>query len=183
MSSDNPTPSYPVQSDERVSTVMIYTNDQLVWGEVVTKESIRVSTWLRSSSIPQYIILHNANLVRFHGSGMTKPQAHKEFFLPTNQVLAFHLKPPAMDPLDYDPNEPMRKLSPTTVLIGWFRFDGFIRMSTHTNLDRFLDVGKEDFMSFYDMTITNSAVQTMAAIKTPFALIRSRGVLFSSKDA
>lgn len=182
MTSVQPTPSYPVLLDERVSTVMIYTTDYLIWGEVVTKTSIRISTWLRSSSVPQYIYMHDANLLRLGGTAAPRPQVFKEFFLPSNQVVAFHLKPPAADPVDYDPNEPMRKMSPTTALIGWFRFDGFVRMSTHTNLERYLDVSKEDFMSFYDITITNLAIPSMTPIKTPFALLRGHGTLFSSKE-
>lgn len=174
--------SYHVEPDERVSTVMLYTESYLIWGEVVTKTSIRISTWLRSASVPQYIFVHDANLLRLGGAGTPRPQVYKEFFLPSNQVLAFHLKPPAADPLDYDPNEPMRKMSPTTILIGWFRFDGFVRMSTHTNLERFLDVGKEEFMGFYDITITNLAIPGMAPIKTPFALLRGHGAMFSSKE-
>jgi len=182
MTTQNP-PSFPVAPDEKVSTVMIYTADNLIWGEVVTKVGIRVSTWLRSQSIPQYIYVHNANLMRFGASGALKPQVFKGLHLPSRQVLAFHLRPPASDPLDYDPNEPMRKMSPTLALVGWFRFDFNVRMSTHTDLDRFLDVGKEDFMGGYDATITNLAVPNMNPIRTPFTLIRGNRVMFSYKEA
>ncbi len=182
MTTANP-PSFPVAPDEKVSTVMIYTTDSLIWGEVVTKTGIRVSTWLRSQSIPQYINIHNANLVRFGPTGALKPQIYKSLQLPSKQVLAFHLRPPASDPVDYDPSEPMRKMSPTLALVGWFRFDFLVRMSSHTDLDRFLDVSKEDFAGVYDATITNLVVPNMTPIRTPYTLIRSAGVMFSSKES
>ena len=84
--------------------------------------------------------------------------------------------------MDYDPNEPQRKMLPTTALIGPFRFDGFLRMSTHTNLERFLDVSKEAFTSMYDLVITQPTIPSMGAIKVPIALIRNETVLFSPRE-
>lgn len=175
-------PAYHLNPDEKVSTVMVYTNDHLMWGDVVTKTGIRVSTWLRSQSIPQYIYLHNANILRFSASGASKPQFYKGLHIPSSQVIAFHLKPPASDPIDYDPQEPMRKMAPTIALLGWFKFEFAVRMSTHTDLERFLDVVKEAFTGVYDVVITNLSVPNMGVIRTPFALIRGNTAIFSSKE-
>jgi hypothetical protein len=174
--------SYHLNPDEKVSNVMIYTADHLIWGDVITKTGIRVSTWLRSQAIPQYIFLHNANILRFSVSGALKPQFYKGLHIPSAQVIAFHLKPPASDPIDYDAQEPMRKMSPTLALVGWFRFEFTMRMSTHTDLERFLDVTKEAFTGVYDVVITNLAVPNMSIIRVPFAMIRGNAVMFSSKE-
>ena len=171
---------YTVQSDEKVTTVMLYTENQLVWGEVITKGAVRVSTWLRTPSLPQFFYIHDANLLRFGVGNGPKPQSYASLHLPSSQIIAFHIRPPAQDPLDYDPKEPMRKMEPVTVLVGWFRFDGFLRMSTHTDLEHYLDVAKELFTSLYDVTISQSSSQSAGVMRVPYVLIRNANAMYSS---
>jgi hypothetical protein len=173
--------SYPIPAGEKISSIMAYTMNLLVWGEVLTKEAIRASTWLRTPAIPQYIFIHDAQVMNFAGSSLPKPVFFRELHLPSSQVIAFHIKPPTFDPLDYDPNEPMRKMEPATALVGTFRFDGFLRMSTQTSIDRFLDVSKETFTALYDLEITQPLIPSMKPIRVPFALLRSDFVLFSPR--
>lgn len=171
--------AYQLKDGEKVSSVMIYTNERLVWGEVITMEAIRVSTWLRTPAIPQFMCVYDAHELRFGSSETPRPQSFQELYLPSAQIIAFHIKPPGRDPLDYDPNEQMRKMEPTTALVGWFRFDGFLRMSTQTNVSRFLDVSKETFTALYDIDITQPAMPALGVVRTPFALLRTDNVWFS----
>ena len=182
MPSEGETPTYQIQDGEKITSAMAYTDSHLIWGEVVTKEVVRVSTWLRTPAIPLFIFFHNAHVITFSGP-TPKPQSFTELHVPSSQVLAFHVKPPAQDPLDYDPNEPMRKMEPTTALVGHFRFDGYLRMSTHTDIERYLDVSKETFTTMYDVEISQPAFPTMRAIHVLFVLVRSERVLFSRRTA
>ncbi|MFM8321232.1 MAG: hypothetical protein ACKOC5_09985 [Chloroflexota bacterium] len=179
---NQPAAAVPVGSDEQISSVMIYTSDQLIWGEVVTKVSLRVSNWLRTQAIPQFIQIFNAHTIRLSATGATRPQAYSNLLLPSNQVLAFHLRPPTSDPLDYDPKEPMRKMAPTLAMVGLFNFTGTIRMSTHTDLRRYLEVTKESFVGMYDIAITTPVASNLGPIHIPFALLREGGVIFSSLE-
>jgi hypothetical protein len=171
-----------LQPGDKLSSVIIYTSDMLVMGDVVTKEAVRVSTWLRTASIPQFICIFDAKLLQL-GGGAPRQLSFDELRLPSAQVNAFHLKPPAQDALDYDPNEPMRQMLPVSALIGSFRFDGVLRMSTQTNLNRFLDVAKEVFVSMYDITITNPSLSNMGPMRIPFALLRMACAQFASRAA
>ena len=173
---------YIVNGGEKITAVMAYTESLLILGDVITKESIRISTWLRTQAIPQFISLHNAQVIKF-GSGVAKPQTFDHLHLPSSQVIAFHMKPPTSDPLDYDPAEPMRKMEPVTALIGWFRFDGFIRMSTQTDLERFLEVSREDFTTLYDIEISQTAMSTMGILRVPLALVRTVSTIFAQRRA
>jgi hypothetical protein len=173
--------SYHVEQGEKVTSVMIYTQDLFLWGEVVTKEAVRVSTWLRTAAVPRYIFLHDARIMLFAIGGPPKTQLFNELHLPSSQVVVFHLKPPANDPLDYDPQEPMRKMEPVTAIVGSFRFDGDLRMSTQTSLDRFLDVAKETYSSLYDVSISNPVLSAMGVIRVPQVLLRGEMVLFSPR--
>jgi hypothetical protein len=180
MANESEKRSYTTADDENITAVMAYTDKLLIWGNVITKKALRVSTWLRTQAVPQFIWLHDATILEFSG-GAPKTQTFSELFLPSSLVLAFHIKPPASDPLDYDPNEPMRKMTPATALIGWFRFDGYLRMSTHTELERFLDVSKETFISIYDLAISQPSLPSMGVIRVPMALIRSVSAIYAAR--
>ncbi len=172
----------PTEWDEKIASVMIYTPDALLWGDIVIKSGIRVSTWLRTQGVPQFIHIFNANRIRFAATGSARPLAMAEMYLPSSEVVAFHLKPPAADPVDYDPKEPNRKMVPISAYVGWFRFNGFLRMSNVTDIDRYLDVAKEPYIPVYDLTITNLSVPNMAAIQTPYALVRGRDTSFATRE-
>jgi len=92
------------------------------------------------------------------------------------------LLPPASEPLDYDPNEPHRKMEPVSALLGFFRFDGLMRMSTHTTLGQYLEVTKETFTPFYEVEITNLAIPALKAVRVSYALVRQDASLFATRS-
>jgi hypothetical protein len=183
MAASDKSRSFTLDEGEKVTSVMIYNNQVMAWGEVVTKEAIRVSTWMRTPMIPQYITLHEAQVLTMSGGTPAKPQSFRSLYLPSSQVIAFHIMPPARDPLDYEPNEPHRKMEPATALIGSFRFDGLLRMSTQTDLGRYLDVTKEAFTAFYEVEITNLNIAAMGVIRTSYVLLRRDHVMFSPRQS
>ncbi len=170
--------SYQIQPDEKITSVMAYTADHLVWGEVVTKQAVRVSTWLRTIAMPEFITIHEACVVIFSAGSALKTQLFRELYLPSSLVIAFHMRPPAQDPLDYDPQEKMRKMEPATALVGPFRFECKLRISEQTNLERFLETNKQVFTALYDVEITQPSGSSVAPIRAPFALVRPEKVLF-----
>jgi hypothetical protein len=79
---------YTLAADEKTSLVLAYTGTTLVRGEVVTKQSIRVSTWLRMDPAPEYMHLLKAQVLDLLG-GQVRSSAHTEIFLPTAQGSGF----------------------------------------------------------------------------------------------
>lgn len=172
---------YTLGEDEKATPVMIYTDSSLLVGEVVTKKVIRVSTWMRTPMVPQYIALYTAQIIDLSSGTTPKSQSFGEIFLPSHRVVAFHMRPPESDPMDYDPDEPMRRMEPITAIIGAFRFDGSVRMSTQTNLESYLDVIKETFTSIYDIQVTSPNIPALKPFNIPFALLRRDRVLFAPR--
>jgi len=165
--------------DEKLTQVMVYTASSLIVADVITKKIIRVSTWLRTPMVPQFITLHTAQVIDF-GSG-SKPMHFNALYLPASAVIAFHMRPPASDPLDYETNEPMRKMEPAAALVGPFRFDGTIRMSTQTDLERYLEVTKETFTAIYDIQISPLNSLAIKPFRVPYALLRRDLVSFAHR--
>jgi hypothetical protein len=162
--------------EEKLATVMVYTNTMLARGDVITKENARVSIWLRTQGVPNYIHLHKAQVISFAG-GTPKTFSFAELFIPTVQVSAFHLAPPAQDPMDYDPSEQNRMMQPMDVMIGSFVLKGKIRISMQTDVATSLDVMRALWLSIYDAEIANPYLPQFN-VKAPMLLVNSNHVLF-----
>jgi len=163
--------------DEKSTLVMIYTQNSLARGEVVTRESVRVSIWLRTDGAPRFFHLHNANML-FFGSGPARSSNHTEVYIPTAMVSAFHIAPPAQDPLDYDEDEKNRADEIVSAAVGTFIFKGRIRYSAQSGLAASMEMTL-NWMSMYDVEITNPNLPQMPAIHVPMLLLNPSQITFS----
>ena len=151
--------------DEKSTLVMVYTHDTLVRGEVVTKQSVRVSIWLRTDGAPHYFHFLNAQKL-FFGAGPVKSSTHSEIYVPVAEVIAFHIVPPASDSMDYEEGEKNRAVQQVTVGVGSFIFKGSLRFSAQTGLNSSLEM-VHGWMSLYDTEITNPGLPQMPALTVP----------------
>jgi hypothetical protein len=180
MAAPAPNKPYTLGEYEKAATVMVYTHNSLIRGDVVVKEAIRVSTWLRTQSAPDFLHIYGAQVVLFAG-GPPQSLSFPEYHMATPQVLVFHLAPPAKDPLDYDASEPNRKMEPLTVLVGGFRMNGSVRMATATTLGKHIELAKEVFTSIYDLEISNPALPSLGVMRVPFAMVRGAAVALAAR--
>jgi hypothetical protein len=165
-----------LESDEKIAMVMVYTNNMLARGEVVAKENARVSIWLRTQGVPNYIHLYKPQVISFLGA-TPKSFSFSEMFIPTLEVVAFHLAPPAQDPLDYDAGEANRMMQPLDVMIGSFLLKGKIRISMQTDVSTSLDVMRASWMSVYDVDISNPYLPQFN-VHAPMLLVNPNHVNF-----
>jgi hypothetical protein len=169
---------YTLASDEKASGVTIYTQNTLVRGEAVTKQSTRVSSWLRTEGAPEYLHLLKPQVIDVNGSE-ARMVSYSEMYLPTAQVIAFHLNPPARDPTDYDESEKNRVMQPITVLVGTFVFNGVIRISNQVDLGTSITSARTVWMSIYDVKISNPLLLQMGEVQVPMLVVRPGQVGFA----
>ena len=181
MSENRAAKSYTLAVDEKVTPAMVYTLTSLAWGDMITKELIRVKTWLRTNMAPIYLSLHDARVLQVGGAGTARPWAFSEFHVPTAHAIAFHLLPPAPELLEPDPLEPNRKMEPVTALAGLFRFDGFVRMANLSKLGSYLDVTKETFLALYDVEVSHPATPSLGVMRIPYVLVRQEMAMFTAR--
>ena len=161
--------------DDKSTMVMVYTHNMLARGEVVTKQGVRVSTWLRTQGMPEYIHLIKPNVIHF-GSGTIKTLNYAELYVPVTTVIAFHLAPPATEPLDYAEDEKNRVQVPVTCLPGTFQFKGSLRISTLATLSTSIELAHSDWLSVYDSDVTNLSMPQMPPMRVQMLLINPRQV-------
>lgn len=166
----------PLAPDEKTATVMVYTQNMLARGELVVKENTRVSIWLRTQGVPNYIHLFKPQVISFGGTP-PRPLAFSEVYIPVTQVIGFHLVPPAHDPMDYDAAEVNRIMQPLEVIVGTFLIKGHIRVSTQAELATSLDVMRAAWVSIYDADISNPYLPQFS-MQVPMLLVNPNQVSF-----
>ena len=166
----------PLASDEKTALVMLYTRNMLVRGDLVVKENARVSIWLRTQGVPNFIHIVNPNVILMEGTP-PKSLAYPEIFVPTAEVIAFHLVPPVNESLDYDSSETNRMMQPVNLLVGSFMMRGKLRISTQADLATYLDVSHSAWMSVYDADINNPYLPQFN-IHVPMLLVSPNHVSF-----
>ena len=164
----------PLASDEKIALVMVYTPNMLVRGEVIVKESLRVSIWLRTQGIRNYVHILEPQIILFGGAS-PKTLQYSEIFVPIEKVLAFHLAPPAHEPLDYDEDETNRMMQPVDLVVGTFLMKANLRISTQTDVATNLDISSTAWMSIYDAAVSNPYLPQFSA-QAPMLLVNPGGV-------
>ncbi len=156
---------------------MVYARNQLIWGETVMKKTIRFLTLMRTPMRPSYIVLYQAKVLPY---GVQSPTAFPVVHIPITEVLAVHPAPPEQEPYDYDTGEKNRKFEPVTVLLGDFRMDGKMRISTHTNVTQTLDVAKEPYLAVYDVSVSSLSSPDRKPLRTRMAVVRHTGAVLAA---
>ena len=169
---------YILRPDEKTTPVMLYTQESLVRGDVVTKQSVvRVNIWLRTDGAPMYMHLLKPQVLVFGGSPV-KSLSYSEIYYPTTQLIGFHLMPPTEEPLDYEPSEANRMMEPVEAVVGTFVMKGRIRISTQTEIGVSLELARVAWLSLYDAVITNPYLPQMPPMHVPLVLLNPSHVAF-----
>jgi hypothetical protein len=164
-----------ISPDDKKTVVMIYTQNMLVHGEVVTKQGVRVSTWLRTVGVPEYIHLFTPKVILF-GSGAVKNFSYNEIFVPVTSLIAFHLAPPATDPMDYGQDETNRVMAPVTVLVGTFIFKGHLRISSKADVSTTIELAHSAWLSLYDVDISNPFMPQMQPMHVAMLVVNPKQI-------
>lgn len=167
--------------EEKSSVVMAYTQTGLVRGEIVTRDSVRLNTWFRTDSAPDFLHLHQLQWLQASG-GTVKPLTYAELLLPVSLVIGFHLAPPSQEPLDYNAVEDNRINKPVTILMGLFVVAGSIRASAQTDLVTNLQISHSPWLSVYEAVISSPQLPQMPPLHVPMMLVRPAQVAFVPKN-
>lgn len=164
--------------DEKTTPVMLYTAAGAIRGELVTKSAVRVTTFLRTEGAEGHLRLLRAQMLLFYGGPHS--QSFTELSWPTCDILAFHLLPPAVEPLDYDESEKNRVMQPVMLLVGTFHFAGKLRISSASDLATSLAAVRTGWMSVYEVSIKNPLLPQMNPLQVPMAVVRPARVGLAS---
>ena len=167
---------YALKPDEKTTKVMIYSLTSLVRGELINKENVRVSTWLRTEGVPEFIHILRAQVLYLTANPF-KTVNYPDLLYPSGQIIAMHIVPPASDPPDYDASEQMRMMQLITILLGTFTIKGKLRISTKSDVITSLESARAVWTSIYEADISNPYLPQLA-LQAPMMLVRTSQVGF-----
>jgi hypothetical protein len=168
---------YVLGSEEKTSFIVAYTSNGLIRGEIVTRENVRLNTWFRTESAPDYLHLYKVQWLQAV-AGAIKPLAYNELLLPVSLVIGFHVVPPSQEPLDYDAREDNRVNKSTTISMGLFVVNGNVRISAKTDLVTNLQITHSPWISVYDAEVSSPHLPQMPPLHVPMLLVRPTHVGF-----
>lgn len=171
--------TYNLEPGDKVTPVSLYLAQSVISGDFVSREVMRVSTWLRTPGLPEFWSIFGATMVRA-GGGAVETLKLDEAYFPVGQVLAMHIVPPAAEKLDVDPTELNRVLVPVSLVAGHIRIDGALRMPGHLTLGKQMGVMREPFTMVHEATVTSS-LQPGVATQVPAVLVRGSAFVFAAR--
>ncbi len=161
---------YSLAPDEKTSPVMVYSHHALAHGELVTKEHIRINTFLRGENAPDHLRLLKTQYLELSG-GQPRSTFFPEFYFPVTQAICIHLVPPAQEPLDYEINETNRLMKPVVLLIGSFMAKARTRVSSQVDFGTGL-AAAHAWLSVYEAEINNPSLSQMPVLHVPMMIVR-----------
>jgi len=167
---------YTLAPDEKATTVVVYSPNKMIHGDLVTKQNTRVSL-LPRIGMPGYLHFLKTEVL-FFGGTPPKPLSYDEFFFPTEQIIGFHLSPPASEPLDYDPEEENRVMLDVNMILGAFMVKGKIRTATHIDIVTNFEAAHTTWLSVYFAEIVNPFLPQLPAIHVSMLLAKPTQVSF-----
>ena len=168
---------YTLGPEEKATVIMAYTQTGLIRGEVVTRESVRINTWFRTDSAPEYLHLYKTQWIQSSGDQI-KSSTVSDMLLPISLVIGFHAAPPSAEPLDYNEREDNRVNKQITILMGLFKVKGRLRISAQTDIGTSLQITHSQWMSVYDGEISSNQISQMPPFTVPMLLVRAPQTVF-----
>lgn len=161
---------YQLAPDEKTATVMVYSSNKLIHGDLITKQNVRVSILPRMQAITNFLHFLKAQ-IWFFGGGEPRLLNYAEYFFPVDRMVGFHLAPPACDPLDYETGLVNRTLSDINLVLGVFLVKGKILVSTQVELGANLELASKSWLSVYEAEISSPFLAQMPVIHVPMLLV------------
>jgi hypothetical protein len=145
--------SFTPGAGEKVTQVMIGTSDLLIWGDLVTKEQIRLSGFLNVLA-EDFVPLHDAKVLFLAPTQQAAPVDKAIIYVKLEEILFFY----AMADQEPLPEESdVRRYYPIELFIGSYRIEGSLLKSPIATLLNLLLVTKDTYMPVYEAKISHVA--------------------------
>jgi hypothetical protein len=163
-----PEKSYALQSDEKATQVMFGTPDMLLWGDLVTKEHIRIGRFLNTLA-EDFITLRDAKILFLAPAQKAAPLNRASAYVKLEEILLF---------FDVNSAEPLpeesevRRFEPVEAIVGPFRIEASLLKSPIATIQNLLLVSKEIYLPLHRATICHVAKPWLGEFMANLVLVR-----------
>lgn len=169
--------SYTLAPDERATQVMIGTADTLMWGDLVTKQAVRVSAYLNTLA-EDYVPLRDAKVLFLAPKEQMAPVERSAVHIRQEEILIFFMMHDE-EPLPEETQT--RRYEPVEAIIGSFQMEGAILKAPISNLQNMLLVSKATYMPIYNATVHHVAKSWLGTFSSNFFQVRCERLILTAK--
>jgi hypothetical protein len=162
------TTSYTPEPGEKSTHVMVGTSDLLIWGDLVTKEQVRISGFLNTLA-EDFVPLHDAKALFLAPTEQVAPVDKALIYVKLEEILFFY----AMADQEPLPEESeVRRYESVEFLVGSYQIEGSILKSPMATLLNLLLVTKSVYMPVYQAKISHVAKPWLGTFSTSMLQLR-----------
>jgi hypothetical protein len=167
--------TYTLAADEKATQVMIGTPDALIWGDLVTKEQVRISAYLNTLA-EDYVPLHNAKILFLAPQQQTPPIERSSVYIRQQEILIFF----AMHDDEPLPEETQtRKYESVEAFAGSYQVEGTILKAPISTMQNMLLVSKATYLPVYNATVCHVAKSWLGNFSTNLAHVRCERMILA----
>ena len=169
--------SYTLAPDEKATQVMIGTADTLMWGDLVTKQAVRMSAYLNTTA-DDYVPLRDAKILFLAPREQMTPIERAAVHVRQEEILIFFVMHDE-EPLPEETQT--RHYEPIEAIIGSFQMEGSILKSPISNVQNLLLVSKATYMPIYSATVSHVAKSWLGTFSSNFVQVRCERMILSEQ--
>jgi hypothetical protein len=170
--------SYDIQPDERSTPVVVCTPRFMVWGDLVTKQAVRVENYLNILA-EDFVPVWDAKALYLAGGQDTEPLQRLVIHIKREEILAF-FSPHEQEPPPQETE--LRRYEPVSLLVGDFQIDAEMLKSPMTEISALLTVAKDPFLSFYRATVRCLSHPWLGAFQPPMVQVQRGRMLMAMTE-
>ena len=169
--------SYTLAPDEKATQVMIGTADTLMWGDLVTKQAVRISAYLNTLA-EDYVPLRDAKVLFLAPREQTTPIERSSVHIRQEEILIFFVMHDE-EPLPEETQT--RHYAPVEAIISSFQIEGALLKAPISNLQNMLLVSKATYMPIYNATVRHVAKSWLGTFSSNFVQMRCERMILTAK--
>ena len=169
-------PSYTLAPDEKATPVMIGSADALIWGDLVTKEQVRMSAYLNTLA-EDYVPLHDAKILFLSPKEQTAPIERPSIHIRQEEILIFFV----MHDEEPVPEETQtRRYQSVEAIIGSYQIEGAILKAPISNVQNMLLVSKAVYLPIYQATVRHVAKSWLGSFTSNLVHVRCERLILTA---
>jgi len=160
--------TYTLEPGEKATQVMIGTPELLLWGDLVTKEQVRISSFLNTVA-EDFVPLHDCKALFLTPAQQVAPVDKAVIYVKLEEILFFYTM------ADHEPlpeESEVRHYQPVEYFISSYRIEGSLLKSPIATLLNLLLVTKEAYMPVYQAKISHVAKPWLGTFSASMLHIR-----------
>jgi hypothetical protein len=168
---------YTLGPEEKATQVMMGTSDLLLWGDLVTKQQVRMSIYLNTLA-EDFIPLHRVKMLYLSPTQQVAPVERPSLFVKQEEILLFlamHDTEPLPDETD------TRKYEPVEVFVGSYQIEGKLLKSPYSTLENMLIVTRATYLPIYEAQVRHVAKPWLGTFPATLVQVRRERLVLGER--